>query len=265
MSSVSEDRLFSDAVQKVLVKNNSGEAVPPHAAMKVTDWEVRENFGIAFISKPDTTFERHYLVNGPFAIPDGKWGEGSMWGITDLLVEATYDSASSNDIVGPEPGQWTSKVGNPGFRVVPNSEQNLGIYRVVRAWHDPPHLLRGKASGSIAVGGYSSATIRIKDHSGTEMKDGPWSDVSVSHMHMTGGTAIDSGVELLMGWLEDGWGVVDADCNPDVAQAAAQSEAVLSSAPERASEYVANQDSGLASGTTYRVPTGEGYLGYVKK
>lgn len=181
--------------------NASGEAIPPFSVLKITGTSSRNGSKIYEVTKPDTTFERRYLISGPYITAIGGYGSANDGRFVDIEVD--YTSAAKN--YGASPGSWKLVYQRYGFELIdtPTSSKSY------RAIHDPIDFVMGKATSSISAG--STGTMKIYVAPTTA---GPWSDITVSHDFLDGGTAIASGDQLFCRWfgVSFGWRVVGANC-----------------------------------------------------
>jgi hypothetical protein len=192
---------YYQRIRPLQVRNDSGEVIPAFSVLRITG-TVSVNSKIVYkVDKPNTTFERRYLVNGPVAIPVGKYGFANDGRFVD--VEVDYTTAGKN--YGPSPGSWKLVYQRYGFELfdTPSSSQKY------RAIHEPISFVMGVASSGITAGGSGTMTVRVN---GTTA--GPWSDITVYHDFLDGGTGIASGDELFCRWFDVGyrWRVVGATC-----------------------------------------------------
>lgn len=100
--------------------NDSGETVPAFGIMKMqNDFD---NTGRMRITKPDTSFQRMYLVNNSFAVPDGEGGHGTFLKepSNDLGRALFSESPTMMTEYGAKPGEWELYPNRPGFMVQGN-------------------------------------------------------------------------------------------------------------------------------------------------
>ena len=100
-------RLGGGGEPGIAVRNDSGEEVPPWAAMAVTDvisdGDGNEEFYV--ITKPNATLRRVYLFNGAKPIATGEFGYGfdGSDGPVRVSVHSAYNPGVS---FAPKPGSW---------------------------------------------------------------------------------------------------------------------------------------------------------------
>lgn len=101
----------------VRVRNGSGETIPPHSVMRITSWNTSSRTSYYTVAKPDGTFRRNYLVNGPIAIGSRSTSEGwatflhegglAQWNVTGSMFVGQE--------VGPKSGLWSLSGSGYGF------------------------------------------------------------------------------------------------------------------------------------------------------
>ena len=97
------------------VKNSTSETIPGYALMSVTDTEIQEGQVIWVVGKPDATAEAEnnrasIIINGPVAIPAGRYGVGTQ----DLPCQVLHDSTDTVAIgepLGVKDGSWYAWAG----------------------------------------------------------------------------------------------------------------------------------------------------------
>lgn len=98
-------------------RNDSGETVPPFAVLRVTGTTVNNSMPAITCAKPNATSYNFYFVNGPFAVRNGKFGQGTY----GPHVVARYDTAATPTLDaewGPQSGSWFLSTAGSGFRIV---------------------------------------------------------------------------------------------------------------------------------------------------
>lgn len=153
------------------IKNTSGETCPPFGLLAITGSEQRGTTykrTVLLGAKPSTTFYRNYAVNGPTAIPDGRYGRctrmsGGLWMLYDTGTPANGEGW------GPKPGQWDAAKGFPGITVegVKSAERTL----LVGTLHEIREVF-GKPQSDIAAATSttqpSTGTVIVQYFDGTE-------------------------------------------------------------------------------------------------
>lgn len=106
---------FNDAVRVV---NTSGEVVPPFAVMRVVSTTVVGGTITHSIAKPNSTFQRMYLVNGPISIAAHSGAEGlAKWLTSGGFVMYESGSPTVGQSWGAKSGQWSLSQHRPGFLI----------------------------------------------------------------------------------------------------------------------------------------------------
>ena len=184
--------------------NNSGEECPAYAVMEVTAG-VRGGANAyteerLTITKPTSTFNRLYLVNGPQAVAADKEGEGT-WLMDDAagrpVLYETGNTPAWGESWGAKSGQWTLAKGRPGF-LVTGANNTTATLPYTSAVQYMVNYLKGKADAGITKG--SSGTISIwMGAAGSE------ADTSINVTAYAWGTAITSGKIVSLQWLDSAW------------------------------------------------------------
>lgn len=140
-------------------KNPTGEEIPPYAVMKVSNWTESDNEILCSVSKPDTTFQRRYLVNGPFAVGTGSDNEG----VASFLGRGgpVYISGTptDNEEWGATSGQWYLSQHRPGFIISGSNTETHNGKTIALAIQFVAQVVYGKADAAIAKN--ASGTVRV--------------------------------------------------------------------------------------------------------
>ena len=100
---------FNHTVYEFAVRNDSGEDIPAFAVMKIDDAEAVSGRLVYVVKKPDAEFQRRYLINGPFVIPDGGSGNGTFATAENPATALRNDDADPDDygsVWGVASGSW---------------------------------------------------------------------------------------------------------------------------------------------------------------
>lgn len=147
--------------------NASGEEIPAHAVMRVTGAELKAGLPIITVAKPNTTFQRLYLVNGPLRVGS----ESTARGIGTWLSDANfvlYDSGTPavGESWGPKNGQWSLAKWRYGFTIA-GAVDSAGLK--VMATQAEVNGFIGKTDASHAKG--ATGTISIYDGNNADTSD----------------------------------------------------------------------------------------------
>lgn len=186
--------------------NDSGEAIPPFAVMRITGvnssgtapWRVK-------VSKPNTTFYRYYLVNGPVRCPvsDNGWGT-FIWDAGYVLYD-TGSTPAIGETWGPQDGAWTIKKNRWGFNIVGGNAGSGATSKTLAVQHIVNHVL-GKTNASHA----KSASGTVNLYTGTL-----GSETQVTSMTVTAYNrfaAVASGKWVHCSWVNGGFDLSAAEC-----------------------------------------------------
>lgn len=93
-------------------KNESGQIIPPFAAMHHNgDVERGGNF-VMKMEQPSSTFRRVFYINAPIAVPIGAYGSCTRYSAY-ALCDSGYTPAQDEEW-GPKPSSWKLWKGYPG-------------------------------------------------------------------------------------------------------------------------------------------------------
>lgn len=101
---------------RVKFRNNSGETVPAYGCMRVTGVELDEGVLRFVVAKPDTSFNRLYLVNSGSSVASGAPGWGTWLYHADKVL---YESGTPafGESWGPKASQWSLAKWRYGFTI----------------------------------------------------------------------------------------------------------------------------------------------------
>ena len=184
--------------------NNSGEECPAYAVMEVTAG-VRGGANAyteerLTITKPTSTFNRLYLVNGPQAVAADKEGEGT-WLMDDAagrpVLYASGDGTPAwGESWGAKASQWTLAKNRPGFLVTGANNTSAtnpytsGVQYIV-------NQLKGKPTANIAKGAAGTVTIWL----GTTTP----ATASMTISARATGIAVVQDKFVSLAWSDEGW------------------------------------------------------------
>lgn len=126
-------RDFNDAlgVRMLPVLNDSGEAIPPLAAMRISG--LNTTYGVYTVGKPDAASQTQGIVfNGPTEIGTGLRGAAFMNPPVMALGHPDDDAPVAGDDWGTEADEWKLRKDNTGFKAIGNILTNdLGHFMQV--------------------------------------------------------------------------------------------------------------------------------------
>lgn len=145
--------LMVPETEEITFYNDSGETIPPHGIMQVTNGD----YSIAVVSKPADRYGRvgPYLVNGNAAVPADKYGVASR-NATALVNVPTGSSVAFNKRLSPEAGQWYAIENpcGPFVRIGPAEPLSYAGDFVLAQWVGFPPVVEFVAP----LGGIAAAT-----------------------------------------------------------------------------------------------------------
>jgi hypothetical protein len=135
--------------------NNSGESIPPHSVLRITNWSIEDNEILYTVTKPDATYRWQYLVSGPFAIGEEDGDEGLATFLSSGgPVYYNTGTPAYGQRWGPTPSQWYLTQHAPGFHVQGAKTTTFNSKNLLVAVQIPPGEVRVKnddGSGSFAA------------------------------------------------------------------------------------------------------------------
>jgi hypothetical protein len=157
-------KLTAEQIYTIPFRNDSEAEIPPFAVLKHAGNVVdRSGQWVASVTKPDTTFSRLYLINGPVAIPDGAYGLAAD-GSYPVLVKTETDTPASETGWGVTAGSWALRKNRPGnFSCLGPSKTDVGLFR-----QEECNSIIGQLTGSLAAGGTATVNLCYGDPATTE-------------------------------------------------------------------------------------------------
>src|SRR5262245_11575096 len=108
--------------------NGSGETIPAHAVMRITNWDLVNGEVVYNVAKPDSTYRWRYLVNGPISVGSDSTHEGYGTFLGDGGLVYCSGTPAVNQMWYPTPSQWYLSQHGPGFLVAgANTETSGGV------------------------------------------------------------------------------------------------------------------------------------------
>jgi hypothetical protein len=178
----------------VRFRNDSGEAVPGYGLMRPTGMASVDDLKIITTSKPDATYRRPYLVNGPDEVAIDSYGWGYWLWHADYVLYDTGATPAYGETWGPEPSSWTIKKDAPGF-LIQGGNTGTGATSRTIAIQDVPQHVFGKADAAIANA--ASGTVRI--YGGTQGSETD-TGLTIASCYNYGPDIADEAV-VWVGWL----------------------------------------------------------------
>ncbi len=179
---------YYQRIRPLHVRNDSGEIIPPFAVMRITGEATVSGMAVYTVSKPNTAFQRRYLVNGPAAIKVGAIGQCNDGHFVDLDI--TYSSGVAN--YGPTPNAWKVVADRYGFELLKTPTAS-GKYRAV---HKPINAILFRVNATISSGGNGTAKVYLD-----ATTVGPWDDITVYNA----GDSLATGVTYSGIWANGKW------------------------------------------------------------
>lgn len=138
------------------VRNDSGEEVPPFAVMRATGVVERDGgLWVQKVTKPDTTFARLYLINGPAKIPVDGYGMATDGRRYPCIVGISTDTANVAGGWGVSNASWTLRRNRPGnFTCIGESHTDYALFS-----QEYCNLILGRLTGVLVADG--SQTVNL--------------------------------------------------------------------------------------------------------
>lgn len=153
-----EDQPKDRNLGKIAFRNDNAGTVPAYGVMRVTGMVTVEGKTLFKTDKPNTTFSRLYLVNGPTEVLTGKRSWGTWLWHADYILYDTGNTPAFGETWGPQNDTWTIKKDHPGFLIQGGNTGTGAASRTIAMQSVPEHVF-GKADAAIANG--ASGTVRV--------------------------------------------------------------------------------------------------------
>lgn len=196
---------FAVTAAGVGFRNDSGETIPAYAVMRITGTAtIGTDTTVYKVEKPNTTFSRWYLVNGPDTVSTSQlYGTGSFCNIADrVLYDSGDGTPSQGQVWGPYPSQWSLKRQMYGFRIEGGADTNETTISCVQ--HYVTTGVLGKTDASHAKSGTGTVSVWKGDHSAD-------SGANISSVYNSF-AAVGSGKWVKVDWNSETPGLYAAEC-----------------------------------------------------
>jgi len=141
------------------VQNGSGEAIPPHAVMRISEGSLSSGSAIITVAKPSTAnLSKRHLVNGPFSIAAASTSEGVATFLGEGGAVMVTGTPTLGSTCGPVNGQWHVSSSGSGFTIIGTTTATSGGNTVILAQQGetPSAFFRGVVDGEINKGSTGS-------------------------------------------------------------------------------------------------------------
>lgn len=143
----------------VAFRNDSGETIPAYAVMRVTGWVSVYDEIVLTVAKPNSTFNRLYLINGPDEqTVNHPYGTASKAYDHEYSLYESGTTPATGESWGAQSGSWRLAQHRPGFNVMGRVTGSGSDSRVL-VIQSVPEVVFGLADAAIASGG--SGTVRV--------------------------------------------------------------------------------------------------------
>ena len=185
--------------------NGSGEVIPPYAFMRITGATFDDDEIVLQCAKPNTTFQRFGVVNGPFQVGPDATDEGLCTTLAQGgLVQVESASAAFGQTWGPTASQWYLTRYRYGFDIF-GGAQTAGSIIVATAQQHPVNQVWGQTDGAITNG--STGTVEVYDGN----------DAAIASTTLTGvknktGRDIADNKKVWLGYFGGAWHILSDEC-----------------------------------------------------
>ena len=150
--------------EAVPVINTAGEIIPAYAVMRITTPTTVDGDTVVNVAKPDTSFNRVYLVNSaePIDAASGSRGWGTFAWDSDQIL---YDSGTPalGESWGPKSGQWSLSKWRYGFTIIGGNDTTNLKTTAAQHWVNE---IYGQTQGAISKGA-TNGVVEPFDGNGT--------------------------------------------------------------------------------------------------
>jgi hypothetical protein len=151
--------------------NLSGESIPPGAIMRrVSSFQDGAEI-VLRCGKPDSTFRRLYVVNGPWEVSSGSGSEGICTELASSGLALCWGTPSEGQIWGPKPNQWELYQNYYGFEITGGTVTVAGKPLVFCKQHRVDQVY-AKTQGEIDKN--ASGTVDVRTHNVPSDEDTTW-------------------------------------------------------------------------------------------
>jgi len=187
-------------------RNDATTTAPASGVLRMTGMATVDGVQYMTVSKPDTSFNRLYLVNGLQDVAANDYGWATFLWHADYVLYDTGNTPAFGESWGPQNGTWTLKKYRYGFTIMGgNITTESGKERTV-AVQSPVNLIYGQAQGTIADG--ATGTMEVFDGNNTILH----ASTTVSAVHRFSATTIADDSKLEAAWNGGTWNIIAARC-----------------------------------------------------
>lgn len=193
-----------DRPKLVQFRNTSGEEIPAYGCMRVTGAELKAGLPLITVAKPDTTFHRLYLVNGPLRVGS----DSNARGVGTWLEEAGYvlyesGTPAVDESWGPKASQWSLAKWRYGFTIVGGLAGTGSGIRVL-AKQEQVGEVYGQTNGAIALD--ASGTVDLYDGNNAAITS---TSITATNRFVT---TVATGKKVIATWIGGTWLLSAAKC-----------------------------------------------------
>ncbi len=190
----------------VTFKNTASETIPAYGVMRITGTDERAGRTVYNVAKPNTTFQRLYLVNGPVDVPASGYGDGTF-----DITYALCSSAASPLLAeswGAKHDEWKLFQYRPGFFMLGNYQGTGDAQRAIVRPYEVQRI-RGTLDATLSQG--SSASFNVYFRDGNTWTDSTM-NVTVYDDLLATSASLSSTTVGWADWYGDRWWLIEARC-----------------------------------------------------
>lgn len=187
---------------RIPFRNDNASTAPAYGVLRVTGTTIVDGFPFLTVDKPDTSFNRFYLVNGTEDVVTSGWGWGTwLWHGGQVL----YDSGTPalGEEWGPKNAQWSLSKWRYGFTILGGNDTTLTTTLAIQ---EKVSLIYGQTQGTIADG--ATGTVEVFDGNNTILN----ASTTISAVHRFSSTTIGDDKKVECAWNGGTWNIIAARC-----------------------------------------------------
>jgi hypothetical protein len=200
----SQNELF-DNYRFIAWKNTDSNTCPPFGCFAETGTGTSAGGVYVTGRRHNSTFVRKSRFNGPYAVPQNKWG---ICFDSRTAIAITNGTPTADTTLGPKADSWELWPDYPAVADVIGAI-DVSAKTALVEWY-PVDFLYGKLAGSLSQG--STATLNIWTNASTPAVITSWTVTVRDRLMKSGATAIASGKQVFAKWGYGNFFATNAEC-----------------------------------------------------
>lgn len=202
-----------DGIRWFSYRNDASSEVPAFGLLRPTGFVLKEGKAVLKCDKPNTTFQRYYYVNGPFAVAaSGGFGFCCEVGQACFVAYDTGATPALGESWGAKNAEWKLFPNRPGFTILAPPSDLTGVSGRVLCRQEIVNSLVAKNYTSFASHATDGEFVIQSGASGSEADTG-WDHLAaVSGYYLKSGS-ISSGTRMKLDWMDGIWYATTAECD----------------------------------------------------